>query len=139
MNQVDRRKNGFILLEALGAICILTVALGSLTLLLTVAASVKRQSLTQVQMRYLLSTHLETLRTEVGSNPDCLVLLDEVREDRLLERTFRFSRTIGPPTWDGAAPAPKLLQLTIAVVPEGGHEVRHDSVAALFPCAEPLY
>jgi hypothetical protein len=139
MSPVFRGNNGFILLEALGAICVLTVALGSLTLLLTVASNVKRQSLTQVHMRYLLSTHLEALRAEIGDDPDCSMLLDEVREDRSTARTFRYSRTIGSPAWDGAAPAPNLLQLTIAVVPEGGTEVRHDSVAALFPCIQPAH
>ena len=136
MNGIVRKQNGFVLLESLGAICVLTIALGSLTLLLTVSANVKRQCLNQVQMRLLLTTHLEALHMEIGGSPECSLLLDDIREDRFLERTYWFSRKIRPPAWDGAAPAPMLLQLTIAVIPENGTEVHHDDVSALYPCSQ---
>ena len=134
MSRGVRKQDGFVLLEALGAICVLTLTLGSLTLLLTVSASVKRQSLIRVQMRHLLTGHLEELRAQIGSSPDCSLLLNDIRQGSIQGRTFQFSRTIQSPEWDGAAPAPPLLQLTVATIPDPANAWFRMDVSVLQSC-----
>lgn len=134
MNPAACTQRGFVLIEALGAIFVLTLALGSLAMLMTVAANVKRHSAAQVQLRHLLNVHLQELRIEIGAYPDCSLTMEDRREGHLAGRSYRFNRSIRTLSWEGSAPAPSMLLYAIDLVPDGGREEYHEIVSALFPC-----
>jgi Tfp pilus assembly protein PilV len=134
MNPAARTQRGFVLIEALGAIFVLTLALGSLAMLMMVAANVKRHSVTQVQFRHLLNMHLQELRIEMGAVPDCSLTLEDMHEGHLPDRTYRFNRSIRTLSWEGSAPPPAMLLYAIDLIPDGRRQEYHESVSALFPC-----
>lgn len=134
MNPAACTQRGFVLIEALGAVFVLTLALGSLALLMMVAANVKRHSAAQVQLRHLLNVHLQELRIEIGAYPDCSLTLEDRREGHLPGGTYRYNRSIQTLSWEGSAPAPAMLLYSIAFVPDGSRQEYHETVSALFPC-----
>jgi hypothetical protein len=129
-----RRVRGFATLEAVGAAAVLSLAIGSLVLLMAISVSPRHQAYLRAQLRARLLIHLTEIQGEAGESLDCASRLEEVLQEHIQDRNYQIQRSIRSISWEGSGGAPTVLQLSASAISADSRYSRSESIALLIPC-----